>query len=254
MHSVTPQLSTAATSMESSNLKAHLTDALARAIAGRELLTHPFYQRWQAGEVSLDELSRYAVQYRAFEAALPEILANIVAGIDDASHAAASDLVAQNLQDELETPAPHLALFDRFAAALPDAGDNEIAPATRGLVGTYRDLATDAPVRALAALAAYETQASAIASTKGEGLREWYGISDAATEFWDVHAAMEVDHGDWAIDALMLLEADPAAVEEAGRQGAGLWWSFLDERQSELGELVGCSDTSLTMDTASRTS
>ena len=32
------------------------------------------------------------------------------------------------------------------------------------------------------------------------------------TEFWDVHAAMDADHGDWAVAALALLGADPDQV------------------------------------------
>ena len=56
----------------------------------------------------------------------------------------------------------------------------------------------------------------------------------AGTEFWDVHARMEADHGDWALDALALLGADP---ERGGRRppgaGADAWWAFLDERQAE---------------------
>ena len=86
---------------------------------------------------------------------------------------------------------------------------------------------------ALAGLAAYETQASAIAATKGDGLRRWYGMDSAGTEFWDVHAGMEADHGEWALDSLALLGADPDEVTEAARRGADAWWAFLDEREAE---------------------
>ena len=51
-----------------------LADAVARAVEGRELLTHPFYQRWEAGQLAPGELAEYAVHYRAFEAALPAVL------------------------------------------------------------------------------------------------------------------------------------------------------------------------------------
>ncbi len=48
----------------------------------------------------------------------------------------------------------------------------------------------------------------------------------AGTEFWDVHAGMEADHGDWALDALALLGADPAEVAGAARRGADAWWAL----------------------------
>jgi pyrroloquinoline quinone (PQQ) biosynthesis protein C len=144
--------------------------------------------------------------------------------------------VAQNLTDELGRPEPHLALFDRFADALATGAPVSAAspgPAAQELVATYRDLVAEGPVAALAGLAAYETQASAIATTKGDGLRQWYGMDEKGTEFWDVHAVMDAEHGDWAIDALTLLEADPAVVGDAARRGAQAWWAFLDERQAE---------------------
>jgi len=55
-----------------------LGEALASALRGRELLGHPFYLRWQAGELAPGELAEYAVHYRAFEAALPVVLAAVV--------------------------------------------------------------------------------------------------------------------------------------------------------------------------------
>ena len=58
-------------------------------------------------------------------------------------------------------------------------------------------------------------------------------MDEAGTEFWDVHAGMESDHGTWALDALALLGADPAEVAGAARRGADAWWAFLDERQAE---------------------
>ena len=106
-------------------------------------------------------------------------------------------------------------------------------PAAEALVDTYFELVGDGPVAALAGLAAYETQASAIASSKADGLRRWYGLDASGTEFWDVHAAMDADHGEWAIAALDRLGADPAEVGAAARRGAEAWWALLDERQAE---------------------
>lgn len=230
MTSVTPEPARA------SDLKVRLAETIDRAIAGKELLSHPFYQRWQAGELTHDELSRYAVQYRVFESALPDVLRGVLTSLVDSGQDAASELVAHNLSDELGSPAPHLHLFDDFVAALPDA-DPETTPATRRLALRYRTMAKADPIAGLAALAAYETQASAIAATKGTGLRDWYGIEAAGTAFWDVHAEMELEHGEWAIEALVLVDAEPADVESAAREGADLWWAFLDERQAEFATL-----------------
>ncbi len=220
---------------------APLSGSLSRALEGRLLLTHPFYRRWEAGLLSQDELAEYAVHYRAFEAALPGVLSDVVDQLRAAGEVEAEEMVIRNLSDELGRPEPHLDLFDRFASALPGAPASAApGPAAEALVQTYADLVAEGPAAALAGLAAYEIQASAIASTKANGLRRRYGMDVTGTEFWDVHAALEADHGDWAVEALLTLGADPAPVEQWARRGADAWWAFLDEREAEAPAPAGC--------------
>jgi pyrroloquinoline-quinone synthase len=211
-----------------------LAGAVASALEDRRLLTHLFYRRWEAGELSAAELAEYAVHYRAFESVLPEVLTAVVEELLADAEYEAAELVARNLADELDHPEPHLALFDAFAAALPVA-PLATAPgaAARELADTYRALARQSPVAAIAGLAAYESQAAAIAATKGDGLRRWYGMDAVGTRFWDVHSTMDVDHGDWAVEALAMLGADADQVFDSAQRAADAWWALLDERQSE---------------------
>jgi pyrroloquinoline quinone (PQQ) biosynthesis protein C len=222
-----------------------VAEAVTRALVGRELLTHPFYRRWEAGTLEPGELAEYAVHYRAFEAALPAVLTAVAAYLREEGHDGATASVERNLADELGRPEPHLALFDRFAGALATDGPATAAgpgPAAEALVGTYFDLVADGPLAALAGLVAYETQASAIAASKSEGLRRWYGMDAEGTAFWDVHAQMDAEHGEWATEALELLDADPADVNVAARRAAEAWWALLDERQAEApGSAEFCS-------------
>jgi pyrroloquinoline-quinone synthase len=202
------------------------------------LLTHPFYQRWEAGQLETGELAEYAVHYRAFEAALPAVLTAVASALRTDGAAEPAVLVEGNLADELGRPEPHLALFDRFADAVGPADAAGPGPAAEALVGTYFELVAEGPVAALAGLAAYETQASAIASSKADGLRRWYGTPPEGTEFWDVHARIDAEHGEWAVAALELLGADVEVVAEAARRGADAWWALLDERQAEAPALA----------------
>jgi len=212
---------------------ADLAAAVASSLEGRRLLDHPFYRRWEAGELTTGELAEYAVHYRAFEAALPEVLATVADDLAAAGEDGAAALVSRNLADELGSPEPHLALFDRFADALPTPVAAGPGPAARQLADTYRALAATSTAAAIAGLAAYETQASAIAATKGDGLRRWYGVDEAGTRFWDVHTTMDADHGDWAVEALGLLGADADEVATSARLAADAWWALLDEREAE---------------------
>ncbi|MDP9074508.1 MAG: iron-containing redox enzyme family protein [Actinomycetota bacterium] len=200
--------------------------ALQQAGTGFQLLDHPFYQRWQRGELTVGDLADYAVQYRHFEQLLPGFLGQIAVGVTDER---AAGLVAMNLADE----AGHLALFDRFAAALgatPGPADD----ATDQLVATYRALAASSPAHGLAGLAAYEGQAAAVAATKARGLRDHYGLDGEAVAFWDVHAELETGHAAWAAEAMASLETHPDTVFVSARRAAEAWWSFLDRREASI--------------------
>src|SRR5580693_315287 len=121
--------------VNSDSLPVALADAVARSLEGRALLTHPFYQRWEAGQLELSELAEYAVHYRAFEAALPVVLSAVVDRLREEGSLDAAAMVERNLADELGRPRPHLALFDRFADALPAPGNpTSPGPAAGALV------------------------------------------------------------------------------------------------------------------------
>jgi pyrroloquinoline-quinone synthase len=204
------------------------------AIAGRDLLSHPFYRRWQAGELEPSELTAYAAQYRHFEAQLPQFLREVLAG---AAEGKAADLLADNLRDETSRPAPHLGLFDAFAAAVGADVAAVATPATAALVRQYERYASATTAEAVAALAAYEVQAATVATSKAAGLRESYGLDGEATTFWEVHAAADVEHADWVLQSLdeLLAGAGEEARRTAGAAAgsvAAAWWAFLDEREA----------------------
>ena len=204
--------------------------AIAGAIAGRRLLSHPFYQRWLDGTLQPGELAGYAAQYRYFEAQLPGFLASVLERLPAGS---AHDLVSANLSDELSEPAPHLDLFDAFAAAVGAVAEAP-TPAPEAHVSCYARWAQASPVSAVAALAAYEVQAAEVATSKSAGLRDRYELDAAATEFWDVHATTDLEHAAWVTEALAELAQEPedvVAMTAAASDAAGAWWEWLDERE-----------------------
>ncbi|HLX88636.1 MAG TPA: iron-containing redox enzyme family protein [Acidimicrobiales bacterium] len=212
-------------------MRPQLDRILDDTLRDRRLLTHPFYRRWEAGELTLGELAAYAGQYRHFERALVDVLSDVVASLPAGP---ARDLVQSNLDDERGVPSPHLELFDEFLTAVGGDPAARATEATAALVASYRRLAAQ-PVGALAALAAYEVQAPAIATSKADGLLRHYGLAADATRFWDVHGTMDAHHADWTLDALAALDSDEATVRSAADDAAAAWWSFLDERESAAG-------------------
>jgi pyrroloquinoline-quinone synthase len=205
-----------------------LDRVLAATLADRRLLDHPFYRRWEAGQVSMPELAAYAAQYRHFERYLPGFLSQLTAALGDGP---ARDLVAANLADEQGDPVPHAELFEQFAAAVA-AGADAASPATTRLCGTYDHLLSDGPTSGLAGFLAYESQATEIAQSKADGLRRHYQLDDAALRFWDHHAQVDVRHHAWAREALATSVCADSAVESDLRRAADAWWAFLDEREA----------------------
>jgi pyrroloquinoline-quinone synthase len=218
-------------------LRTEIDAVLAEVLRDRRLLAHPFYRRWEAGTLQRTELAAYAAQYRHFEAALPDVLEQVVAQIEDST---ARALVQANLDDERGVPAPHLELFEGFARAVGAPADTDAAPAMSALVGLYSSVADGSPVAALAALAAYEVQASEIAASKADGLRARYGVTEDGTRFWDVHSDADEAHGEWIVEALAALAVDPEEVRGAAEAAASAWWAFLDEREAAAPVAVAC--------------
>ena len=203
-----------------------INDALAHSLSDRQLLTHPFYRRWESGQLSRDELTSYAEQYRYFETMLPVFLESLSEQLPEGP---ARDAVLDNLRDETSPPS-HLELFELFATYY-GASNVAASPAMVQLLEAYRDVLSCGPESALAGLWAYESQGAAIASSKADGLRAYYDIDSVGVAFWDAHWLVEGDHAAWTLDALTALEPDVDDVTSAARRVGEAWWSFLDERE-----------------------
>jgi pyrroloquinoline-quinone synthase len=207
----------------------NVTSAFDRAISGRRLLEHPYYQRWQDGSLTVDDLRAYAGQYRHIERCLPQVLNSALIALETGP---ARSLVEENLHDERYTPRAHVELFESFAVAVGASNEAPCNEATRDVVCLYEEAAASDPIAALSAIGAYEVQAAEIAATKCQSLRTHYGLSPEGTEFWDVHADLEQAHASWTMEALSMLDAPPATVNEFAVRSANVWWAFLDDRDS----------------------
>jgi pyrroloquinoline-quinone synthase len=203
-------------------------ELVALNLADRRLLDHPFYRRWERGEVTMSELADYAAQYRHFETWLPGYLARLLAQLPPGE---ARDLVAANLDDELGDPVPHVELFEGFARGVsaPATGPSE---AMASLLATYDDLLDKGPVEGLAGFVAYEVQAADVARNKADGLRRHYGLADEAVAFWEHHADVDMTHAAWAVSALGLMTEELSETGVSVHRAANAWWRFLDERET----------------------
>jgi pyrroloquinoline-quinone synthase len=163
-----------------------------------DVLRHPFYTRWERGELSLDELGDYAGQYRHAVVALARTAAN-----------AASWEPA--LREHADEEAAHVALWDSFASASGSGSGRPARAETRDCVRAW----TADGIEALAVLYAVESGQPEISETKLAGLVRHYGFAPEgpATAYFRVHAKLDRLHAEQARE---LIEAK-AGADEAER-------------------------------------
>ena len=179
-------------------------DVIAGIDAARErwnVLEHPFYTRWEQGELTRDELARYAGEYRHAVVALAR--------------------AARTARLHADEEARHIALWDEFASAL-GSKPVEPLPQTRCCASAWA--AADEELGAAAILYAIEAGQPAISETKLRGLVEHYGFRDdsPAVEYFTVHGERDHQH---AAEASAALEGneDPRLVALAEAALASNW-------------------------------
>ncbi|MBC7770753.1 MAG: CADD family putative folate metabolism protein [Phycisphaerales bacterium] len=187
--------------------------AIDAAIGGRAMLTHPFYQAWEAGTLTQDALREYAKQYFHHVEAFPRAVSAVHANCPDAK---GRRLLAENLAEEEglgEGKNDHASLWMGFAASLgaDEAGVRgvDVNAETQTLIDTFRKLSRQSYASGLAALYAYESQLPAIARTKIKGLVERYDVNEPrALKFFEVHEVADVEHSDVCRELLDALPGD----------------------------------------------
>jgi pyrroloquinoline-quinone synthase len=182
-------------------------ELLARLDEARErwnLLNHPFYRRWNCGELKHEDLAYYAGQYRHAVVALAETAAKA-----DAEHAT----------EEAE----HVSLWDDFADAM-GATPTEPSAETAECVSAW--LAPEDPIGALAVLYAIEAGQPDVSQTKLEGLADHYGVArhEPGAAYFVLHVELDHEH---AASSRALLEAhsgdDDRIVELVENALRGNW-------------------------------
>jgi pyrroloquinoline-quinone synthase len=173
-----------------------LLEKIDAAIAEKNLLKHPFYQDWQAGKLTRESLQLYAAQYYKHVEAFPKHLRVLAERADESLRL----VVLENLAEEENPARPHPKLWRDFAGALgvneEDVTSSPSLPGTQGVVQKFREICASRSVaEAVAALYAYESQVPEIATTKIDGLKRFYGISEPkGLAYFEVHEEADKAH------------------------------------------------------------
>ena len=184
-----------------------------RLDAARErwnLLEHPFYKRWNCGELCRDELAWYAGEYRHAVVALAETAAKT------------------GNQEHAREESDHVRLWDDFAAAFDADTTGEPSPETRECVVAWT--APGHRLEALAVMYAIEAGQPAVSQTKLDGLADHYGVAgdEPGAAYFVLHAELDHEHAASSRAALEAHSGDEDRLVELAENALRGNWILLD--------------------------
>lgn len=189
--------------------------------AEHNVLEHPFYVRWSAGELSSEELARYSGQYRHAAEAIARLCAN------------AADAAPAGHREEIEVHAAeeeaHVGLWDGFVEAAGGEIGAEPTPETADCVREWTE--PRGYLAALARLFAIESGQPEISRIKREGLASFYDIDGGTgSEYFRVHESSDDAHAEESrrLIADAMKPGDEDAIVEAAESAFRANWRLLD--------------------------
>jgi pyrroloquinoline-quinone synthase len=215
-------------------------EQLEQSIARYDLLCHPFYKAWAAGELTRDDLREYSRHYYHHVEAFPSYLAELALRLEEGDLRRA---VLANMCDEKgnaegtgKDAVPHAELWLDFAEGMGARRDMDwhLPVSQIGELMRYfhRVASEGTPEEALASFYAYESQVPRVAKEKERGLREMYGADDKTCGYFALHATADIYHSSvWRKQLEKRIAANPEKAEAAlaaAENAAKLLWQALD--------------------------
>jgi pyrroloquinoline-quinone synthase len=162
-------------------------------IAKHDLLTHPFYRAWAMGELTQEDLRRYAMQYFHHVAAFPDYLEMFE------SRPQLNGELAQAVAENRAGEDGHAELWLDFAEGMGAdramVSNEQPLPGIQALIETFQGIAREgSAAEALAAFYAYESQVPRIAEEKARGLKEMYGADEKTCGYFTLHQTADIHH------------------------------------------------------------
>jgi pyrroloquinoline-quinone synthase len=204
-----------------------------------DLLCHPFYKAWSAGELTRDDLREYAEDYYPHVDAFPGYLAQFGVRLEEGElrRAVLANMTDENGGEDTfgEPERSHAEMWLDFVEGMGGSRVRKRRPVAevRQLISWFQGVASQGiPEEALAAFYAYESQVPRVAQEKDRGLREFYGADEKTRAYFTLHATADVYHARvWRTQLEKRVRAHPKTAEKAlaaAESAAKALWTVLD--------------------------
>ena len=179
--------------------------ALDSKISEYNLLDHPFYQAWSAGELPVEALKCYAREYGAFISTLPKGWETL------------------NDTETAEEETEHIDMWADFADGLNTEVSEAQIPQVKTLLETAENLFSESET-ALGGLYAFEAQQPETAKSKLAGLKEFYQLPEKVEPYFETHSHNEHE-AEKLLEHIGALPPDSqeAVVQACEQMSSALW-------------------------------
>jgi pyrroloquinoline-quinone synthase len=192
-----------------------------------DVLKHPFYERWSAGELSRPELARYAGEYRHAVVALAAASRGAADTVDAAQEPALADALREHAREEES----HVGLWDDFMGALDANRPCQPNPETLACAEVWAGQPERPLLDSLVTLYTIESAQPAISATKRAGLATHYALgAGAGTAYFELHERLDLEHAAHA-KAIICARLSDGQEERLLSQAASVLsanWQLLD--------------------------
>jgi pyrroloquinoline-quinone synthase len=165
-----------------------------KEVEKKSLLKHPFYKMWSNGELSLNQLRGYSLEYFQLVKVVPEMVNNIKLKMQESK---LRSVIEENQIEELR----HIDPWIRFTTSLGIHKQQLLNylcdENTKNAVSSLGELTEGSLDEGVCAMYAYEMDLPNISRSKIEGLHKFYNICSAdSTIYFEIHQEADIRHAE----------------------------------------------------------
>jgi pyrroloquinoline-quinone synthase len=160
----------------------------------KSLLKHPFYKMWSNGELNLDHLQGYSLEYFQLVKVVPEMVNNIKLMLQDSN---LQNTIEENHKEESSHIEPWIRFANSLGTPKQDLLNYVCDGNTRNAVSCLVQLTEKSVDEGVCALYAYEMDLPNISRSKIDGLKKFYNFSSVdSTKYFEIHQEADIRHAE----------------------------------------------------------